>query len=46
MERLTLAGRNISPARTLTHPSEKRKKADTRVKLSTWCERTAAPILK
>jgi hypothetical protein len=46
MERLDLAdSRNISPTRTLTHPSEKRKKADTRVKVFTWCERIAAPIL-
>jgi hypothetical protein len=46
MERLDLAdSRNISPTRTLTHPSEKRKKAETRVKVSTWCERIAAPIL-
>lgn len=45
-ERLDLADwRNISPRRTLTHPSEKRKKAETRVKVSTWCERIAAPIL-
>lgn len=46
MERLYLAdSRNMSPKRTLTHPSEKRKKADTRVKVFTWCERIAAPIL-
>ena len=46
-ERLDLAdSRNISPTRTLTHPSEKRKKADTRVKVLTKCERIAAPILK
>lgn len=45
-ERLDLAdSRNISPRRTLTHPREKRKKAETRVKVSTWCERIAAPIL-
>ena len=46
MERLDLAdSRNISPTRTLTHPSEKRKKAETRVKVFTWWERIAAPIL-
>jgi len=46
-ERLDLADwRNISPRRTLTHPREKRKKAETRVKVSTRCERIAAPILE
>jgi hypothetical protein len=46
-ERLDLAdSRNISPTRTLRHPSEKRKKAETRVKVSTKCERIAAPSLK
>lgn len=46
-ERLDLAdSRNISPMTTLTHPREKRKKAATRVKVSTWCDRMAAPILK
>lgn len=30
----------------LRHPKEKRKKAATRVKSSTWCERIWAPILE
>lgn len=36
-ERLDLAdSRKMRPTRTLRHPMEKRKKADTRVKVSTW----------
>lgn len=38
--------RKMRPASILRQPIEKRKKAATRVKVSTWCESTAAPILK
>jgi hypothetical protein len=46
-ERLDLAdSRNMRPTRVFRHPKEKRKKAETRVNVSTWCERIAAPILR
>jgi len=46
MDRFAFArSRKIRPRRTLRHPTEKRKKADTRVNVSTWCERIAAPML-
>ena len=46
MDRFVFArSRKIRPRRTLRHPTEKRKKADTRVNVSTWCERIAAPML-
>jgi hypothetical protein len=38
--------RKIKPRRTLRQPMENRKKAETRVNVSTWWERTAAPILE
>lgn len=45
-ERLDFAfSRNIKPKNTLRQPIEKRKNAETRVKVSTWWERIAAPIL-
>lgn len=36
----------MSPRRTFRHPTAKRKNAETRAKVPTWCERTAAPMLK
>lgn len=45
-ERLDFAlSRKMRPARQLTQPTENRKNAETRVNVSTWCERTAAPML-
>ena len=45
-ERLVLMeARKARPRRTLMQPTAKRKKAETRAKVPTWCERTAAPIL-
>lgn len=47
MDRLTLAdSRKIRPAKTFKQPIAKRKKAETSVNVLTWCERTAAPILR
>ena len=46
MERLDLAdSRKTRPTKMWRQPIEKRKKAATRVKVSTWWERMAAPIL-
>jgi hypothetical protein len=45
--RLALAcSRKMRPIMTLRQPMEKRKKAATSAKSSTWCERMAAPILR
>jgi len=45
MDRFALAdSRKMRPKSMLRHPTEKRKKADTSVNLSTWCERICAPI--
>lgn len=45
-ERLDLAdSRKMSPTKTFRQPTENRKKAETSVKVSTWCDRTAAPML-
>jgi hypothetical protein len=46
MERFVLAfSRKMRPRRMLRQPREKRKKAETRVKVLVCCERTVAPIL-
>jgi len=37
--------RKMRPTKTLRHPMEKRRNAETRVKVSTWCDKMAAPIL-
>lgn len=45
-ERLVLMEvRKVRPRRTLRIPMAKRKKADTRAKVPTWWESTAAPML-
>ena len=46
MERFDLApARKMRPARMFRMPMEKRKKAETSVKSSMWCERMEAPRL-